>query len=125
MEEHVTIRARPPDRPGDPGRGRDLASGLSQGEKHRVSDQDLRSSRSPSTECPASEPVGTAPNSSSLGVIASGRGALSPRVGCPAQPVGFACEPYRYRMVSGPTCPLGHPIVRVRSLAFGVRPAAS
>ena len=119
----MTVKSgRPPDRPRGPGRGPDLPSDLPQGEKHRVSDQDLPSNHSLGTKCPASDRVGAAPNTSSLGVAAVQRGALSPRVGCPAQPVGFVCEPYR--LVSGPTCPLGHPMVRVH-FSVGVRRAAS
>ena len=117
-----THQWRPPDRPWGPGRGPDLPSDLPQGEKHRVSDQDLPSNHSLGTKCPTSDRVGAAPNTSSLGVVAAQRGALSPRVGCPAQPVGFVCEPYR--LVSGPTCPLGHPMARVH-FPVDVRRSAS
>jgi hypothetical protein len=63
----MKIQGKPPDRPGCPGRGSDLPSDLSQGEKHRVSNRDLPSNYSLGTTCPVSDRVGTAPNSSSLG----------------------------------------------------------
>lgn len=113
---------RPPDELKGPGRGSDLPSDLSQGEKHRTSDRDLPSNHSFGASCSATDCIGTAPNSSSLGVADRPSVPLS-RVGCPAQPVGFVCEPYR--LVAGPTCPLGHPMVRFRFSAVGVRLSAS
>lgn len=100
-------RGRPPDRPGGcPGRGPDLPSDPSQGEKHQASDQDLPSNHSLSTNCPASDRVSTAPNPFSLGA-APASGAPSTRVSCPAQPVGYICLPLRAAS-PGQTCPLGH-----------------
>ena len=101
-------RGRPPDRPGGcPGRGPDLPSDPSQGEKHQASDQDLPSNHSLSTNCPASDHVSTAPNPFSLGAVATSW-APSPRVHCPAQPVGYICLPLRETPAQ--TCPLGHPM---------------
>lgn len=100
-------RGRPPDRPGGcPGRGPDLPSDPSQGEKHQASDQDLPSNHSLSTNCPASDRVSTAPNPFSLGA-APASGTPSTRVSCPAQPVGYICLPLRAAS-PGQTCPLGH-----------------
>lgn len=79
---------------GRPGRGPDLPSDLSQGEKHQASVQDLPSKHSPS--------------SSSLGAAATSWAPPSPRVHCPAQPVGYICLPLRE--TSSQTCPLGHPM---------------
>ena len=105
----MTQKGRPPDRPGCPGRG-DLPSGLSQGGKHRASDRDLPSNHSLGISCPTSDRVGTAPNSSSLGVVQFLRGSR-PRVSCPAQPVGFFCV--SHQLGRGPTCALGHAMYRV------------
>lgn len=111
MDERIGIQARPPDRPVGPGRGRDLPSGLSQGEKHQASDRDLPSSHPLSTKCPTTDHASAAPNTLSLGA-APFAGAPITRVSCPAQPVGFVCRPQREE-VAAPTCPLGHPVERL------------
>ena len=120
MDERIRIQARPPDRPGDPGRGRDLPSDLSQGEKRRMSDGDLPSNHSPSTSRSASARVSTAPNSSSLGVVPLS-GVPSGRVCCPAQPVGYICLPHR--QAPGLECPLGHAMERARVRSIESRPS--
>ena len=76
---------------GRPGRGPDLPSDLSQGEKRQASAQDLPSKHSPSSSSLGAPPASCAP---------------SARVHCPAQPVGYVCLPLR--QAPGQTCPLGH-----------------
>lgn len=104
-------QGRPPDRPGGPGRGQDLPSNLSQGEKALTSAQDLPSKHSQGPHCPAADFVPTEPNVPSLGVI-SKPASWSARIGCPAQPVGFICLPHREE-AAAPTCPLGHTVERL------------
>lgn len=102
---------RPPDRPGGPGRGHDLPSNLSQGEKALTSPRDLPSKHSQGTKCPAADFVPTEPNAPTLGVM-SRPAYWSARIGCPAQPVGFICLPHREE-AAAPTCPLGHTVERL------------